>query len=339
VVQVVTDRSLRLATRGSPLALWQARRVAALLDGIGVATSLVIVETVGDQRADLPLEQLGGQGVFVKEVQAAVVRGDADAAVHSAKDLPSDAAFGAPGLVLAAFPERADPRDVLVGAGVQSLPTGSTVATGSARRRVQLANLRSDLTFTGLRGNLATRLAAVGEGAIAAVVVAKAAIDRLGWTPSAGMEIEVLEPDTMLPQVGQGALAVECRSDDATTLAALTAIDDRAVAPLVVAERAFLAELGGGCTLPVGAHAEWVSVGEEGEGSGPKRALRLTGMMASADGVVVIRHALTGDGPTELGASVARYLLDDAGGRHLGEWVSLRGDGARGRPTTRSDPE
>jgi len=340
VVQVVTDRSLRLATRGSPLALWQAHRVAALLDGIGVATSLVVVETMGDRRADLPLDQLGGQGIFVKEVQSAVVRGDADAAVHSAKDLPSDVALGPPGLLLAGFPERADPRDVLVGGSVRSLPTGSTVATGSPRRRVQLANLRPDLTFVGLRGNLATRLAAAGEGAIAAVVVAKAAIDRLGWAPSAGMEIEVLEADIMLPQVGQGALACECRSDDNSTLAALTAIDDGAVAPLVVAERAFLAELGGGCTLPVGAHAEWVSAdGEAEDGSGRTGDLRLTGMMASADGVVVIRHAMTGDRPTELGAAVARYLLDDAGGRDLGEWVSLPGDGAAGRPTTRSDPE
>ena len=155
--------ALRLATRGSPLAMWQARRVEELLHRSGVSTSLVVVETTGDRRLDVPLDRLGGQGVFVKEVQAAVIGGEADAAVHSAKDLPASAEHCVPGLVLAAFPERADARDVLVGGRLASLPVGATVATGSARRRVQLANLRPDLTFAGLRGNLATRLATVGR--------------------------------------------------------------------------------------------------------------------------------------------------------------------------------
>ena len=141
------------------------------------------------------------------------------------------------------------------------------MATGSARRRVQLANLRPDLTFTGLRGNLATRLAAAGRGEVAAVVVAKAAIDRLGWTPPAGLETEVLEPGVMLPQVGQGALAVECRAEDAECRQALSAIDDPGGHLLVRSERAFLAELGGGCTLPVGAHAEWAGIGPPKPGS------------------------------------------------------------------------
>jgi hydroxymethylbilane synthase len=323
----VTDRpTLRLATRGSPLALWQARRVAGLLGRAGVGTSLVVVETVGDRLADLPLERLGGQGVFVKEVQAAVLDGRADAAVHSAKDLPASAAHGVPGLTLAAFPERADPRDVLVGAALDSLPTGATVATGSARRRAQLANLRPDLSFAGLRGNLAKRLDVVGTGKASAVVVAKAALDRLEWCEPEGMDSEVLEPETMLPQVGQGALAVECRVDDAVAVEALAAVDDGTVRPPVVAERAFLAELGGGCTLPVGAFAR-----VEGTTS-----LRLTGMLASADGLVVLRHGRTGDDPVELGRAVARYLLDDAGGRDLGWWErdaddpgpvpSIRGD-------------
>ncbi len=307
---------LRLATRGSPLALWQAGRVASLLHGSGTPSTLVVVETVGDRRTDVPLEHLGGQGVFVKEVQSAVVRGRADAAVHSAKDLPSSAELSVPELVLASLPERADPRDLLVGGGLATLPTGSMVATGSARRRVQLANLRPDLTFTGLRGNLAARLAAVGVGGVAAVVVAKAAVDRLGWTPPKGMTTEVLEPELMLPQVGQGALAVECRIDDAFTRASLEAIHDPRVGPPVTAERAFLAELGGGCTLPVGAHAQWA-----GDGA----ALRLNGMMASADGVVVVRHTAEGPLPEELGRSVARYLLDEAGGGELGDWLPSAG--------------
>lgn len=315
-------RALRLATRGSPLALWQARRVADLLDGHGVASSLVVIETTGDRRVDVPLDRLGGQGVFVKEVQAAVIAGQADAAVHSAKDLPSSAELRVPGLVLAAVPERGDARDVLVGGRLHSLPTGSTVATGSARRRVQLANLRPDLTFIGLRGNLATRLEAAGTGEVAAVVVAKAAIDRLGWAPPAGLETEVLEPGVMLPQVGQGALAVECRQEDAECRRALSAIDDPGGHLLVQSERAFLAELGGGCTLPVGAHAEWggPGPGTGDRGNGP--TIRLTGMLASADGLVVLRHTSTGDHPDELGRAVARYLLHSAGGLDLGEWAT-----------------
>jgi hydroxymethylbilane synthase len=331
-VLIVTERTvIRLATRGSPLALWQAQRVAGLLERSGVPSTLVVVDTDGDRRLDVPLDRLGGQGIFVKEVQAAVVRGDADAAVHSAKDLPASTELEVPGLVLAAFPERADPRDVLVGDHLDTLPTGSTVATGSARRRAQLANLRPDLTFTGLRGNLATRLAAVGRESVAAVVVANAALDRLGWSPPAGVRIEILDPGTMLPQVGQGALAVECRDGDEAVGRALAAIDDPATRRLVTAERSYLAELGGGCTLPVGAYARWA--GATPAGNPPHTGLiELTGMLASADGVVVLRHAEVGDGPADLGRSVARYLLDGAGGRRLGEWASApSGELAGGR--------
>jgi len=302
---------LRLATRGSPLAVWQAERVVALLAAVGVEAGFVVVDTEGDRRTDVPLARLGGQGVFVKEVQAAVVRGDADAAVHSAKDLPASDELAAPGLVLAAFPERGDPRDVLVGARLDDLPTGATVATGSARRRVQLANGRPDLTFADLRGNLATRLARAGADGVTAVVAARAALDRLGWEPPSGTAAETLGADVMVPQVAQGALAVECRADDDTTRAALAAIDDGAVRRVVEAERAFLAELGGGCTLPVGAHAVPVD---------PDGALELTGLLAGGDGHVVLRHTGRGaDGPA-LGRSVARYLLDDAGGSDLGPW-------------------
>jgi hydroxymethylbilane synthase len=306
---------LRLATRSSPLALWQAGRVTELLAAAGVAAELVVVDTEGDRRTDVPLTQLGGQGVFVKEVQAAVARGDADAAVHSAKDLPAAAELAMPGLVLAAFPERGDPRDVLIGARLEDLATGATVATGSARRRVQLANLRPDLTFADLRGNLATRLAKVGTHGVTAVVAARAAIDRLGWEPPVGMATDTLDLWTMLPQVAQGALAVECRDNDEVTLAALSAIDDPAVRRVVEAERAFLAELGGGCTQPVGAHATPAAAGSADPGT-----LSLTGMVAAADGHIVLRHEATGADGTTLGRSVARYLLDDAGGADLGPW-------------------
>ena len=312
---------LRLATRGSPLAVWQARRVIALLAGAGVDAEFVVIDTEGDRRTDVPLARLGGQGVFVKEVQAAVARGDADAAVHSAKDLPASEELAAPSLVLAAFPERGDPRDVLVGAHLADLATGATVATGSARRRVQLANLRPDLTFADLRGNLATRLARAGADGITAVVAARAALDRLEWVPPEGLATETLGLDDMVPQVAQGALAIECRASDTATLAALAAIDDGAVRRVVEAERAFLAELGGGCTLPVGAHAvEVADDSDDGRDGRFNGALELTGMVAGADGHVVLRHARRGtDGPA-LGRAVARFLLDDAGGSDLGPW-------------------
>ena len=313
---------LRLATRGAPRALWQAHRVVGLLAAAGVAAVPVVVDTEGDRRTDVPLSQLGGQGVFVKEVQAVVARGGADAAVHSAKDLPAAEDLVVPGLVLAAFPERGDPRDVLVGGRLDTLATGATVATGSARRRVQLANLRPDLTFTDLRGNLATRLSRVGTDGVSAVVAARAALDRLDWQAPAGVEVETLEPGVMLPQVAQGALAVECRADAAATRRALAAIDDAAVRAVVEAERAFLAELGGGCTQPVGAHA--VAEASPGDPGHPSARLRLTGLLAGADGHVVLRHEAVGDDGPALGRAVARYLLDDAGGADLGPWSPTR---------------
>jgi hydroxymethylbilane synthase len=184
-----------------------------------------------------------------------------------------------------------------------------------------LANYRPDLTFAGLRGNLATRLAIAGTGTVVAVVAAKAALDRLEWSPPDGIDIEVLSPTVMLPQVGQGALAVECRDGDDTTRAALAALDDPGVSPLVIAERSFLAALGGGCTLPVGANASWVTGPRAPDGS--PAAMTVTGLLASPDGVVVLRHTGTGIDPVEVGRSVAGYLLDEAGGRALGDWIPV----------------
>ena len=221
-----------------------------------MASSLVVVETEGDKRTDVPLDRLGGQGVFVKEVQSAVLGGQRRCR----------GAFGqgparlrrpppCPGWCWVRSPNGPIHATYWWVVRLSSLPTGSMVATGSARRRAQLGNLRPDLAFTGLRGNLATRLRAVGTGGVAAVVVAKAALDRLGWSPGDGTPVEVLDPEVMIPQVGQGVLAVECRADDEVTRQALAVIDDPAIRALVTAERAFLSELGGGCTLPVGAHA------------------------------------------------------------------------------------
>src|SRR5207249_10707722 len=226
-------RGLRAATRGSRLARWQTEHVASLLE---VPVEVVVVETAGDRRSDVPIWEIGGRGVFVKEVQAAVLDGRADIAVHSAKDLPS---MPAPGLLLAAVPERGDPRDALVGATLDGLPVGATVATGSVRRRAQVAWLRPDLTFASLRGNIDTRLARAAG--FAAVVVAAAALERLERTDRIG---EVLPASVMVPQVAQGALAVECRVDDEEAQTALAGIEHGPSRRAVDAERAFLARLG-----------------------------------------------------------------------------------------------
>ncbi len=241
---------LRIATRGSALARWQAEYVAALLRAAdpGLPVELVVVRTEGDRRRDQPIHTLGGQGVFVKEVEQAVLEGWADIAVHSAKDLPSTTAAG---LALVAVPARGDPRDALVGRALADLAPGATVATGSVRRRAQLAARRPDLTYVDLRGNIGSRLDKVPEGG--AIVVALAALQRLGVADRAA---EVLDVDVLVPQVAQGALGVECRADDDATRARLAPIEDAATRVAVDAERAFLAQLGGGCDLPVGAYAE-----------------------------------------------------------------------------------
>lgn len=291
---------LRAATRGSTLARVQTSAVAELLAAAGgVDVEAVVVDTVGDRQLDVPIASIGGQGVFVKEVQAALLDGRADIAVHSAKDLPSTSADG---LVIGAIPLRGDPRDALVGGTLAGLPTGALIGTGSVRRRAQLAWLRPDLTFAGLRGNMETRLGKASE--FDAIVVAAAALQRLGrsaeWT-------EVLDPDWVVPQVGQGALAVECRADDQATRDLLATIDHRPSRLAVEAERSFLREVGGSCDLPVGAYA----VVDDDEG------IRLEGMIATGDGRIVLRHRDTGTDPKELGRRVARHLLDDAGGANL----------------------
>ncbi|HEV7887704.1 MAG TPA: hydroxymethylbilane synthase [Acidimicrobiales bacterium] len=284
---------MRAATRGSALARWQTSFVLdalGALDGPG-GGSAVVVETTGDRRSDVPIHEIGGQGVFVKEVQAAVLDGRADIAVHSAKDLPSGSDSG---LVIGAFPARGNPFDCLVGSTLAALPAGARVATGSVRRRAQLAWLRPDLTFADLRGNIDTRLAKAAG--FDAVVMAAAALERLGYEDRMA---EVLGPDVMLPQVAQGALAVECRADDADTLAALAAIDDADTRRAVEAERSFLAELGGGCDLPVGAYAVATGGGE----------VSITGLVASLDGRSVLRETRSGADGVALGAEVARHLL------------------------------
>jgi hydroxymethylbilane synthase len=288
--------ALRAATRASALARVQTDLVAALL---GEDVEPVVVQTTGDRRADVPIWEIGGQGVFVKEVQAAVLDGRADIAVHSAKDLPSREADG---LVIGAIPERDDSRDALVGSTLEGLPVGARVGTGSVRRRAQLAWYRPDLTFAGLRGNVDTRLAKAAE--FHAIVVAAAALRRLGRGQAIA---ETLDPAIVLPQVGQGALAVECRADDAGVRRRLAEIDHTPSRLMVEAERAYLREIGEGCELPVGALAR---ITHEG-------GVILDAMIASLDGHRLLRDRAEGDDPEEVGRRLARRLLDEGGGADL----------------------
>ena len=258
----------------------------------------MVVATTGDLRSDEPIHEMGGKGVFVKEVQAAVLEGRAELAVHSAKDLPS---LTPDGLALVAVPERADPRDVLIGCSLTDLPAQATVATGSIRRRAQLAHLRSDLQFAELRGNIATRLEKAE--AFDAIVMAAAALDRLELVPAISDRLGV---DVLVPQVGQGALAVECRADDSDLIEMLAGIDDPPSRAAVDAERAFLAELGGGCDLPAGAYATV----EDSQ-------IEIEALIAAPDGSVVLRERAVGVDPGSVGSSLATHLLDHRGGRDL----------------------
>ena len=295
---------LRVATRGSALARWQADHVAVLAQKAepGLEVETVVVETSGDRRRDVPIWELGGKGVFVKEVQAAVLEGRADVAVHSAKDLPS---LTPEGIVIGSVPEPSDVRDALVGATLAALPPGATVASGSRRRPAPLAPGRPPRSVEGRRGHTAPPVAGAEREDVAAVVMAAAALDRLGL---ADRIAERLDTDVMLPQVGQGALAVECRADDTDTRCLLDRIEHTPSRRAVDAERGFLAELGGDCSVPAAAHA--TLAGDR---------LRVRGLVASADGRTVVRHELAGPASSgaALGRSVARQLLDDQGAAAL----------------------
>ena len=287
---------IRVATRGSALARWQANLVVQRL---AVPAELVIVSTKGDRDRTSAIHAIGGTGVFVKEVQDAVRRGDADIAVHSAKDLPAESVEG---LVIGAVPERADVRDALVGARLADIPPGGVVGTGAVRRRAQLAALRPDLGFGELRGNVPTRVERAAD--FDAVVVALAALQRLELVD---VVAEILDVDVMVPMVGQAALAVECRTDDVRVVEALAVIDMPDSHIALTAERAYLRTLGGGCTMPCGAYAQ----------VNPEGGVHLDALLASLDGTTMLRAKVDGVDAESVGIAAARRILDDLGGRAL----------------------
>ncbi len=294
---------LRLGTRASALARAQSATIASMVtDRLGREVELVPVATEGDN-TDAPLASLGGAGVFVSALRDALLRGEVDLAVHSLKDLPTG---DVDGVALAACPLREDPRDAVVardGLTLGELPVGSTIGTGSPRRAAQLAALGLGLEVTDLRGNVDTRLRRVADGDLDAVVLARAGLARLGRQ---GEITETLDPLQMLPAPGQGALAVECRTDDTALVAALSALDDAGTRAAVVAERALLATLEAGCSAPVGALAEVVE-GEEGE------ELWLRAVVLSLDGVLSVRMSASGPlgDATGVGTRLAEQMLDD----------------------------
>jgi hydroxymethylbilane synthase len=245
---------LRIGTRGSPLALWQARHVAGLLRPLVELrpVELIEIETAGDRVRDAALSQIGGDGVFTKEIQRALLAGAVDVAVHSLKDLPTTFIAG---LTLAAVPARGPAGDVFVSHKYKrfdDLPRGAIVGTSSLRRRSQALHRRPDLMLVNLRGNVETRLRKLEEQNLDAIILAEAGLQRLGL---ASTITEILDPQWMLPAVGQGALGLECRAEDATTLALLDRLNDPAARQAVLAERALLRGLGGGCLVPIGASA------------------------------------------------------------------------------------
>jgi hydroxymethylbilane synthase len=303
--------TLRIGTRRSALALAQSGAVAEVLRSAGHDVELVEVVTEGDRSADA-VTQIGSTGVFVTELRQRLIDGDVDVAVHSYKDLPTQAAED---ITLAAVPDRADPRDALVardGRMLAELAAGSRVGTGAPRRIAQLRALGFGLAVEPLRGNVDTRLRKVADAELDAVVVAAAGLQRLGRLGEAS---ELLDPGQMLPAPAQGALAIECRSGDASLAEALTeALDDATTRAAVVAERSLLATLEAGCSAPVGALAD-VSEGDEGD-----EELYLRAVVAAIDGQHSIRLSSTGPLSTarELGVRLAEALLDAGAADLLG---------------------
>lgn len=304
-------RTLRIGTRGSLLAKWQAEFIRKrLFAATGVEAEIVIIKTAGDKLQQVPLTAIGGKGVFIKELEEALLEESIDLAVHSVKDVPTDTPSR---LMFPAVCKRDDVRDCLVGATLESLRRGARVGTSSLRRQAQLLHLRPDLDIRDLRGNVDTRLRKVESGEYEAIVLSKAGLDRLGL----GQRIsEVLAPEVCMPAVGQGAIAVECRLKDTEAADILAPLDDAETRTAIIAERALLAALQGGCQVPLGA---WARI-ERGE-------LVLEACVCSVDGVQCVKQRAVAppDQAAALGEHMARLLIDSGAQSILEEVSRQRG--------------
>ena len=296
-------RALRIATRRSPLALWQARHVREILQAAhsGLEVSVVEMTTEGDRFLDRRLAEMGGKGLFVKEIEQALLDRRADIAVHSLKDMPSTLPAE---LCIAAVPPRADPRDAWISRDrtpLSSVPQGASVGTSSLRRSCQLLERRPDLTIVELRGNVQTRLRHVSQGGLAGTVLALAGLQRLGLEREV---TEILQPEESLPAVGQGVLALECRMDRPDLFELLSQIEHLPTRWAMTAERAFLAGLEGGCTVPLAGYAVL-----------RQEQIHLRGMLGRPDGRVVVRGERVGPAASaeELGRSLAEEILENGG--------------------------
>jgi len=306
------NREIVIGSRGSKLALWQSEWVRARLEEMGARVRIEVIKTKGDVMRDVPLATIGGQGAFTKEIEVALLDGRIDVAVHSLKDLPT---VNPEGLSITATPEREDARDALVlrpdaganGATLKSLPEGSVVGTSSLRRIAQLKHLRPDVRVKDLRGNVDTRLRKLDSGEYDALILASAGLRRLGF---GGRISAAIETDVMLPAVSQGSLGVQTRAGDSETNALVSRLDHPQTRAAVVAERSLLRKLGGGCQVPIAAHA--VVLGRE---------LRLDGLVASLDGSRVIRDTtLAASSEAERAGDVlAARMLEQGAGELLSE--------------------
>ena len=302
-------RKIIVGSRRSRLALAQTKWVIKKLESLGLPYEFEIKEIVtkGDKILDVMLSKVGGKGLFVKEIEQALYDGEIDFAVHSMKDMPAELPEG---LVIAAIPQRVDPRDVLISKhhlSLDELPEGAVIGTSSLRRSAQLLNIRPDLAIKWIRGNIDTRLKKLKEENYDAIILAAAGLLRLDWSKE---EITQFLPTAVfLPAVGQGALGIECRADDQEIIALLKHIHDRESGLAVQAERAFLARIEGGCQVPVAAHA--TIQGKE---------IRLTALVGSPDGKTIIKESMSGKEPMSLGESLADRLLE-MGAREILEQV------------------
>jgi hydroxymethylbilane synthase len=296
---------LRIGSRGSQLALWQANHISALLRERGHEVEIDIIHTTGDKILDVALAKVGTKGMFTKEIEEALADGRIDLAVHSLKDLPTELSAG---FEIAAIPPRENPRDVFCSvkyASIEQLPDHARVGTSSLRREAQLRALRPDLNVLSLRGNVDTRLRKLEAGEYDAIILAAAGLNRLGKTESIK---QIISEDVMCPAAGQGALAIEIRSSDSETRQHLAFLDDPAARATTICERALLNKMGGGCQVPIGALAEI----REGR-------LHVQAVVARPDGKKALRESADGDDPIKLGESVGEALLRNGGDAILAE--------------------